>query len=184
MGWLFCYDSKKALIADRVKTYEDDNMKLVTLAHAIRGNCLWMVKEVTAKKANTTERFIELDLMQKNGSIPGCAWGYKDMEEAMGPYYYSCPLSYLDMAPETCPRWREGVREHAKDTSRKLELGATYGMRNCNLASIRISSLRPLRGYGSDGRLYRFSRRQIGDKIEDPIQWRPVTREPLTNPGQ
>jgi hypothetical protein len=30
----------------------------------------------------------------------------------MHPYYYSCPLSYLDLAPEQSADWRAGVRAY------------------------------------------------------------------------
>ncbi len=48
------------------------------------------------------------DLLQSSGG----KWGYKAMDESMAPYYYSCPLRYLDMAKELSPGWREKVRAH------------------------------------------------------------------------
>jgi hypothetical protein len=36
-------------------------------------------------------------------------WGYKGMDESMGPYYYSCPLEFLertDDSPWKNARWR------------------------------------------------------------------------------
>jgi hypothetical protein len=30
----------------------------------------------------------------------------------MHPYYYSCPLRFLDLAPEQSRAWREGVRAY------------------------------------------------------------------------
>jgi len=41
----------------------------------------------------------------------GREWGYKFLVEAEHPYYYSCPLRYLDMAPQRCATWR--ARVHA-----------------------------------------------------------------------
>ena len=44
----------------------------------------------------------------------GREWGYKFLVEAEHPYYYSCPLRYLDMAPVQSSEWRERVhRFHA-----------------------------------------------------------------------
>jgi hypothetical protein len=44
----------------------------------------------------------------------GLEWGYKSLDESVHPYYYSCPLRYLDMAPVQSPAWRERVhRFHA-----------------------------------------------------------------------
>jgi hypothetical protein len=36
-------------------------------------------------------------------------WGYKGMDECMGPYYYSCPLEFLertDGSPYKNEKWR------------------------------------------------------------------------------
>jgi len=41
----------------------------------------------------------------------GHEWGYKSLVEAEHPYYYSCPLRYLDMVPQRCATWR--ARVHA-----------------------------------------------------------------------
>lgn len=73
-----------------------------------------------------TERWIGCDLMRHQKDY---GWGYKDLDEICGPYYYSCPLKYLDLVPiETYggnDEWRENVRQyHAriaqKRRSRKL----------------------------------------------------------------
>ena len=40
--------------------------------------------------------------------IEKCA--YKDMTESMHPYFYDCPLAFLEAAPEVCAEWREKVR--------------------------------------------------------------------------
>lgn len=43
----------------------------------------------------------------------------------MAPYYYSCPLRYLDMAKELSPGWREKVR--AYHTQRRQSATAIAG---------------------------------------------------------
>ena len=47
----------------------------------------------------------------------GGEWGYKLMDESMGPNYYDCPLRLLDMASDPMPGtyaadWRAKVRAH------------------------------------------------------------------------
>ena len=43
-------------------------------------------------------------------------WGYKDMDETMGPYYYDCPKAILDMLTptdnDTANEWREACRRN------------------------------------------------------------------------
>jgi hypothetical protein len=37
-------------------------------------------------------------------------WGYKDMDETVGPNYYSCPVEFLDMAPQPETDWARDWR--------------------------------------------------------------------------
>lgn len=136
MGWLFKSGSnRQGLIEERTKGWEHvtaDNMTVTSkcLAHCYRGNVfsgvLWTVWERTFEKdgeqVQPTERRIGCDLLQYSKADEG--WGYKDMEESMHPYYYSCPLRYLDMVPEVASEeWRRGVREH--HARRKAQREAT-----------------------------------------------------------
>jgi hypothetical protein len=166
MGWLFTpsYNQKsdrKAFIADTIRTQDASNKdgKIGTftcLKHCLRGNVLWAVWEISyidPKKESIT--FIACYLIQFGGERNG--WGYKDMEEASGPFYYSCPSSYLDMAPVKNEEWREKVRAYHGAT-KNLKVGDTFklvGGRDCHLVS-----KRPMIGI-VDGTRYRIPRRMI-----------------------
>ena len=125
MGWLFKPGStRRELIEERTNGWErkaPDGMTVRSqcLAHCYRGGVfsgvLWTVWERTFKEdgeqVQPTERWIGCGLLQYSRSDEG--WGYKDMEEASGPYYFSCPLGYLRMVPEVAnEQWRQEVREH------------------------------------------------------------------------
>ncbi len=47
---------------------------------------------------------------------PEFGWGYKDMPESMHPFYYACPLEFLDLLSEPVSEdsaaWRRKVREY------------------------------------------------------------------------
>lgn len=58
----------------------------------------------------------------------GTSWGYKDMEESMGPYVHRCPLAILDLLTEP-------LNEHAADWRRHCR---TYHGKRA-----RITSLKP-----------------------------------------
>lgn len=178
MGWLFGWDTKKDLIKHRVKRERSKTGTTWTcLAHCYRGNrfsgVLW---SVWARRSNDGDevRYIACDLLrcvpQKEDS--GCGWwGYKDMEEVAHPYYYSCPISYLDMAPVACPEWREKVREYHQKHYRSLEKGATYKLApgfsigGDGRAEVTIVSLRPLRAT-SNGYPIRVKRKHLAEKCE------------------
>ena len=110
MGWLFTRGStRRGLIAERAANWErtaEDGMlvKCTCLAHCYRGGVysgvLWAVWERTFTKdgqeVRPTERWITCDLLRYRKDD---GWGYKDMDESMHPYFYSCPLGYLKMVP-------------------------------------------------------------------------------------
>jgi hypothetical protein len=127
MGWLFrCGSTRKGLIEERIKGWErtKSDCLLITsrcLAHCFRGGAfsgvLWSVWERTftgnGEEAEPTQRWIQCDLLRHQRDY---GWGYKDMEESCGPYYYSCPLKYLRMVPVEQyggnGPWREQVYEY------------------------------------------------------------------------
>lgn len=138
MGWLFLYEhtKRKMIIADRCRSWSriGHNGALMTsrvVAQCYRGNpgrgVLWSVREwYNEKTGESTDRIICCDLLEYSRR-DGC-WGYKSMDEGMGPCYYSCPQKYLDMTPadiNPCfnASWREaveGVRELKRTTKDAL----------------------------------------------------------------
>lgn len=46
-------------------------------------------------------------------------WGYKPMGESAFPYFYDCPLKFLDMAPVANAEWREEVKKYWQRVSEK-----------------------------------------------------------------
>lgn len=122
MGWYFSSQSKAELIQELLKPSQTERASATVIAHALRGDALWSVVEVTALQAGVhpdlapgqSIRYIRCDLLQCSGG----EWGYKPLDESMHPYRYSCPLSYLALAPEQCREWREGVHAwHARRRS-------------------------------------------------------------------
>lgn len=83
------------------------------------GSCLFSVVEYINESGDIV-RTVRIDLIKKIGAD----YGYKTMDESVGPYYYNCPLNFLDNL--TAPigyasEWREKVRAyHAERKSRPL----------------------------------------------------------------
>ena len=138
MGWLFKNGiTRKDLIAERTRDWTREGAEGMTvttacLAHCYRGGAfsgvLWAVWERTfireGQSAQSVERWITCDLLRYQ---QGC-WGYKDLDEAMFPYYFSCPLKYLEMAPIDTygghQEWRNGVRAyHARQKEKRRRVG-------------------------------------------------------------
>jgi hypothetical protein len=142
MGWLFTPGiTRRSLIEERTKdwqrtTDEGTHIAATCLAHCFRGGCfsgvLWSVWERNTfteddKLAKPTERWIACDRLQCRSGV----WGYKDMEESMGPFYYSCPLSYLELVPVEKygghAVWREKVKAYHTERRAKRLMSSRKG---------------------------------------------------------
>lgn len=109
MGWYLdpTLETRKALVDDLTRTESNENRTRTCLAHCLRGNVLWSVVEYSFTDGTAAHRYIGCDLLQNGGSR---GWGYKPMDESVGPYYYSCPMKYLKMVPEIANQeWRDKV---------------------------------------------------------------------------
>ncbi len=160
MGWLFFHGkSKEDLIKDLVKGWENDcgennvnHAKSTCLKHTAHGNRLWAVFErILTEKATgkvlDSQRYVMLFLLAKDPSCDG--YGYKDIDESMGPNYYDCPMNYIEMSPlpknigemDFRIKWREGVKEywkfqkeknkHGKEISATLKVGDKIKIAGC-----------------------------------------------------
>ena len=163
MGWLFtCGLTRRGLIADRIQKENSNGTLWQCLAHCLKGNVLWTVWEIT-RPGGKQDRFIGCDLLRCQ---PGYGWGYKDMTESVHPYYYSCPIKYLEMVPEVAnEEWRQRVRVYREKYRRKLQVGKIYQLISCAIPEITVTRLRPLRGTYA-GRTYRLSKRLIGKETK------------------
>ncbi|WP_313024515.1 hypothetical protein [Pseudomonas lopnurensis] len=116
MGWYYSRQSRAELIRELIQPQETERASVRIIAHTLRGNVLWSVAELTAKVEGVHKdlapgdsmRYIRCDLLHGSGG----EWGYKPMDESVHPYYYTCPLSYLEMTKEVSPDWREHVRAY------------------------------------------------------------------------
>lgn len=120
MGWTFVRTSRDQLIRELIAPQETDRAHSTVVDHTLNGKVLWTVVRVTAQQAGVMNLavgestcYIGCNVMEGSSD----RWGYKSLDESVNPYYYSCPLRYLDMAPEQCRKWREGV--HAYHAQRR-----------------------------------------------------------------
>lgn len=133
MGWYYTQDSTlKSIIEECTANWEHTredgtHVKCETLTKCFRGavthkGVLWAVCQHTTTRPNgevVVQKWIRCDLLQRQN---GYGWGYKPMEESMGPYYYNCPEKYLKMVPVANQEWRDGVVEyHARRRAKRAE---------------------------------------------------------------
>ena len=130
MGWTFIHNATKQQVIDertapRDWTLADDDytrrycnnppgtrIQSIVLAFRVVRDSLWYVRETTTTTpdgAQTFEKYIGLDMLENHGG-----WGYKSLDEAMGPYDWSCPPEFFDLVPdppnEYAAEWRAKIR--------------------------------------------------------------------------
>lgn len=160
MGWSFCPShDKKTCIAEIRKDF-------ASIGEVIKSTCvgnhLWCVV-----KLKSGVNVITLDLLENGGKESG--WGHKGMDESVHPYYYSCPLAYLELAPVANEKWREGVRTYHARRSVKVEIGKVYNVTGGNwktggskIGTVVVESLKPLVGL-VDGLRCKLPRKLLAD---------------------
>ena len=127
MGWLHLYScpTKADLVAHLKRNFKFTDT-------AVRGNTLY---GITATVRNVTDNFGDIIQIPDGGKVIivcllSCdrtnpkypMWGYKDMDEGVYPYYFTCPERIL--AQSTVPDesgWRAACREARKVVSRFKE---------------------------------------------------------------
>lgn len=141
MGWTYPMDiSRRELIEQRTKSWERElngvTVKSTCLACCFRGGrfsgVLWAVWERTferdGKQVERTQRWITCDLIRCHAGD----WGYKDMDESCGLYYYSCPQSYLTMVSLEQyggnAEWRSQVRQYHQKQLEKRRQKKSQGL--------------------------------------------------------
>ncbi|TAA06146.1 hypothetical protein [Pseudoxanthomonas winnipegensis] len=120
MGWTFVRQTRDQLIRELIAPQASERACCEVIDHTLDGDVLWIVVRVTARQAGVmglaageSVCYIGCHLLESSGGD----WGYKSLDESAHPYYYSCPLRYLDMAPVQSSEWRERVhRFHAGRT--------------------------------------------------------------------
>ena len=110
MGWYYTVGgSRKEIIAELTAEQSRPNGGYFkTIRKCTSGNTLWTVHE--SKVGDEIQTWIGCYLLANGGNHEG--WGYKPMDESMGPYYFTCPLAYLDLAPVVNEEWRKEVLAH------------------------------------------------------------------------
>jgi hypothetical protein len=124
--------SRRDIIEECSAGWTNGSVITKCLARACSGNDLWLVFEQTIIGIDgpRSERFIQLCILSKIAA----GWGYKPIEESMGPYACSCPLKFLDMVPEPvgvyAGDFRKRVREYHARRNQKLSVGQIVKLTN------------------------------------------------------
>lgn len=126
MGWLGQQFSgtKKEYFESMVLDGFDAPTK--ALKYTVKGSTAYAVMDVPQRN----QRFILVCLIRKDrdGSMM-----HKLMDESVGPCYYDCPISYLDLVKDFPPvneyaqKYREDIRKHHEEKKKKRKAQKVLG---------------------------------------------------------
>lgn len=103
MGWLFTGQSLQELTQELTQ----DSLGF----HLVKGAAeCELYSVVRVKRGDRVIKAMMVFLLEPDSR----GWGYKTMDESMGPYYFNCPRKLLDMLDppvnELAATWRARVR--------------------------------------------------------------------------
>lgn len=147
MGWLFSCNpdmDRKRTVANILDDYRHTHGRFAHLVdHSLNGNTLYMVLQTPVKRPSfvrpapkistwPTEfhlhgnyRFIAVYLLKGPARGSGEGWGYKDMDESMGPVEAGCPERLLKQSQIKDSGWRERCREARRRAAVKRKWAST-----------------------------------------------------------
>lgn len=177
MGWLFLYECdtkasvREHILRDLTRTTEHGDSKV--LKHRTVGNHLWVAYEGIGAAEKKPMRAVILFLLGKSDGN----WGYKDIDESMGPCEVDCPESIIKAVGPTeykyAVEWRKKVAEHhaAKKAKRNLfkqvRVGVVVELKGCTPSLFRVANLAPFRGHCvKTGSLYRLKKSRLASVRE------------------
>lgn len=86
-----------------------EGVRCGAIKHSAAGNEDWFLMQARRFDGTLVDTWISL-MIWEDGS-------YKPMDEAVGPYYYRCPVAWLDEVPQpggpSAADWRRKVRSAA-----------------------------------------------------------------------
>lgn len=129
MGWLF---SSNWSTREELREHLVNGNGVKTLKSCWVGNNMWAVQEYQRDGMTHPVRFVCLYLVQGK---KGIEYGYKDVDETMGPYQMSCPVAYIELVEAHekehgyeptgyAAEWRKSVRASRAKAKRKLVDGS------------------------------------------------------------
>jgi len=167
--------TKQDIIKECLEPFDAANGgRVEVIAHSLRGNVLWTVREKTDKDGSK-QRCIHCDVLKSHDR----SWGYMPMDETVGPCYYNCPLKFLVMVPDPPPSefvgpWREKVRAyHAEQrrvaaVRRSLKVGCVVKFNDdCRVSELRVESVKGgfLGRDEKEGTLYKFRAKDVKEVV-------------------
>ena len=156
MGWLFGWSTRKELVEHLI-----NGNGVKTIKSCSVGNNLWCVHEYT-NAASEAVRYACLYLIKGGSGRDG--WGYKDVDETMGPYKTNFPYTWLDLLSpiesEYANEWRARVKARG-ERIKSMKLGSKWKANDNTFEIIERRSPTSFRAKDMYGDTYRVKLSQL-----------------------
>lgn len=118
MGWLtnitMPHGSTMKIECDKRLTWEDSNGKRRVLRSALVAMREYYAAVEHVAPDGTRTVWAAMFVVALSRTRYEVSWGYKDMDESCGPYYFNCPAAILDLLTDPCneaaANWRKECR--------------------------------------------------------------------------
>ena len=145
--------SKKHFVSDINRDRTRAGMEIIACKNTKSGQ--WSVLKNTKGVV-----FIVLDLITKNDGV----YYVKSIQECMQPFYYDCPIEFLDLAPVESQEWRDGVKEYSARGKVKFSVGEMVKIYN-RIYKVVGKEKRSYKLIGPDNLIYKFSKVQDMERL-------------------
>lgn len=157
MGWLFGWDTRKQLV-----DHLTDGNGVKTLKRCFKGNNMWAVQECKDGTVFACLYLIRGPAYGNKNDRDG--WGYKDVDETMGPNQTDFPPAWLDLlSPCDSPYsvdWRAAVRQRGEKL-KQAKLKSKWKGYGHTFEIIARRSPTSFRAIDEDGMTWRLTQRNI-----------------------
>lgn len=102
MGWTSNDGGRENVTARQMKFSTVSGKTVTATKHHRTGNEDWFLYEIRDAEGAVVEKRIQVTVWEGGA--------HKEMGEEMGPYFYGCPVEWLDEVPEGNAKWRQTVR--------------------------------------------------------------------------
>lgn len=161
MGWDSNYNwfTKSDVVNDLNKISPPNKLIASHSTHGI----LWQVVEIVQPSGKIVN-IIVCNLIEKRD---GKFW-VKTLDESSHPYYYSCPMNFLALAPIQSKEWREKVINYWVANKTKYKVGSKVILTNgWKLEIIGTNPLSGMRIDSSEKVAYRIPKKFIVSEIHE-----------------
>jgi len=131
MGWLFMRDTgihktPRAYLDNQITIVRDGIDQRVLRSALVRGSVYYAAVELIQANGDRTVFAIICLVRRDRRASDGMTFGYKDMDESMGPFEAECPTAILDLLTDTmsdyADAWRARCRAYHEAHTAKPKL--------------------------------------------------------------